>query len=133
VSLEVFNGAHVALVECINDGVAAAVYLGAWPQLSPESRDGLAVFLLSVAHVVPLVRGVVSTHAGQVAAGLDVLLPADATGEELAETMRALSMACRLGAEEIKALEDSPLALHYLQVQGWAIPSNNQAIERNHP
>jgi hypothetical protein len=133
VSLEVFTGAHVALVECIDAGVAAAVCLGSWPQLSPESRDALAVLLLGVAHVVPLVRGVVSTHAGQVAASLDVLLPADATGEELAETLRALSVACRLGAEEIKALEDSPLALHYLQVQRWTIPVTTKQIERNQP
>jgi len=83
--------------------------------LSPVSRRAIALFLLGLTGRLRSVRGAVTREEPEVVR-LEVALPVApaATAPELDLALEALSLACRLGSREVKALGQEPLARIYL-------------------
>lgn len=82
--------------------------------LAPHSRRAIALFLLALTGRLRLARGAVRSDPESVR--LEVALPSGppATAPELDLALEALSLACRLGSREVRALGHEPLARTYL-------------------
>jgi hypothetical protein len=123
VDLEVPDRSHRAVLEERADGsVGVGVDLGSCGRNGDraEGRDAAAILLLTVSGVVRLVRATAREEGERWIAGLEVILPEDAAGEDLASALAALSVACRLcGAEVPLFLERPDVARDYLKVRGW--------------
>ncbi len=86
--------------------------IGSAGKTVPPERDAIAIFLLRATASIRAVRAVVREHH-QV--GLEVVLPGDPTGADLAQALEALLVACDACAAEVTALlDDAQLAAAYL-------------------
>ncbi|HEV8599744.1 MAG TPA: hypothetical protein VGQ69_10320 [Gemmatimonadales bacterium] len=81
--------------------------------LSEDSQRAIELFLLRFTALVRMVRGAASEEPAP-AIRLEVRLPAAPSGTELELGFSALSLACRLGARELRGLADQLLARTYL-------------------
>jgi hypothetical protein len=117
VGLELPGEAREAIVAPLGPVVSVSIVIGTWPQLDPAPREAISVFLLALAHSLRLAGVFADSGNGQLEAGFEVRLPAEPTAGELDDALGALSLACRLGAEELLALQDVGLAQAYLQLR----------------
>lgn len=74
----------------------------------PVCREAAETVFSQLANRVSLVRGIFRKSPAATTAGLEVLLPADCGGEQLADALSALSVACELAGPEIRLLLSDP-------------------------
>jgi hypothetical protein len=90
-------------------GLRCAVELPVANTLGPTSRHALACLLLALGGAVRMVRAAADdSNASQ--PRLEVWLPGCATDAQLGHALAALSVACRWGAREVRALQDEQIA-----------------------
>src|SRR5262249_11169728 len=119
VTLDVPHGFYQALLRGGAEGVSAAVELTAHETIPSPCRQALGVFLLGASGAFRFARAAVGDGGG-LAARLEVVLDGSPTATELAHALSALSVACRLCAREVRALEDEGVAREFLAVRGWS-------------
>ena len=75
---------------------------------SPACRRAVETMLAEVSDRMRLARGRLRESPGEWIAGFEVGIPADGGGEELAEALSALSVACQLAGPEVQLLLSEP-------------------------
>jgi len=122
VELETGSGLyHQALVEQTPGGWRLTADLVSWREAAEESRRALAVLMLRACGAVRLIRAA-AREEFPLRAWLEVCYPSAPRPAELHHALAALSVACRLCAQEAAALEDPALAQAYLELQALAMP-----------
>ena len=80
----------------------------------------MGVLLLHASHFLRMVRAAARAAEAGTVYGWEVVLDPEAGAPELQHALAALSVACRLSAREVPALEqDDGLARRYLTLRGW--------------
>ncbi len=120
VPLEAPPGYYAAILEARSPGrVAVSTALVAPGVLTPVCRQARALLLLKAAAVTRMVRAAAEAEDGRSAERLEVAFEDVPDPARLHDALAALSVACRLCGEEVRALEDEALAGEYLRIQGW--------------
>lgn len=115
------SGFHQAVIEMTGERRAEAwVEVACLDGASPASREASGLLLLTASRALRLARPVVAGSEGRESARFQVMLPADTTAEELTLALGACTLACRLCAEELRALKEETIALEYLRRLGAA-------------
>ena len=100
-------------------GVLVSVEVTRCETFSQPSRQALGVLLLTACGLVRFARAAVEEKGGQALARFEVRFSTAPSALELTHALAALSVACRLCAQEAKALQDEEIAGKYLAIRGW--------------
>ncbi|MGQ0701891.1 MAG: hypothetical protein ACT4PM_02010 [Gemmatimonadales bacterium] len=116
VELDAPGVVNQAFIEPRRAGPVVSIEVLRAGELPPRARRAIARFLLALTARTDLVRAGVSDTEGEPAVRLEAALPDEppASGLELDLALHALSLACRLGMREVRALAHEPLAGTYL-------------------
>lgn len=109
VELECPGAFHQATVAAHGAGVRAFVSL-------PKCDESVAIhlLLLTAGGAVRMARPTIESSEGRVNAAFEVSFPTVPAAAHLAHALAALSVACRLCAEELRALQDPDVAREFL-------------------
>ena len=127
VDLECNGAFHQAIVSPAAGGLCAAVELVAGAE--PEALEAVACFLLDASATVRMVRPAARESDGKFLPRFEFILPANPGAALPAHAFSALSVACGLCAEEVKALWNTNVAGEYLALRRPAmepVPVNQQ-------
>jgi hypothetical protein len=95
-------------------GVQLSCELVSFGSLDAESREAIAIFLLSASGVVRLARAAIADDVAR----LEVAFAARPCASEISSALESLSVGCSLCGEEIKTLQDKAIARHFLALRG---------------
>jgi hypothetical protein len=97
---------------------------------TPEaSRRALALYLLTAARELRLVRAYATQAEAGWSCGMQVNLPVAPASEEIDHALAALSMAHRMCAREANVLLDQAAARCYLAVRDTSNTNGNQPVK----
>ena len=118
VPLEIRDAFHQALHSREGAVNRLSIPLAHPPSGRRTCRKAIEVLLLSACRLVRMARAVASAADGGPEYRWEVALGEEPGPEELRHALSALSVACRLTAREVQALEEEHLAEEYLRVRG---------------
>jgi hypothetical protein len=121
VQLDVRDQFYQALMERTwAGGLRLWVELGNDVSDAASSRFAVSVLLLSACRAVRMARAAATPVNGVTAYCWEVSLGDAAGSRELQHALASLSVACRVSAREVQALQHEAIARHYLMVRGWS-------------
>lgn len=121
VELEVRDGFHQAFHSREGSTHRLRVELGRFGSDRRNCRKAVHALLLSASGVVRMARAAAAPADGGLEYRWEVLLGEEPNAWELRRALSALSVACRLTAREVQALEDESIARDFLSVRGIAL------------
>ncbi len=108
-----------ALCEPLESGeVRISVDLALNDDLTPESRQAVALLLLRATDAVRLARATCSVTRGVLSPRWETLCTGPLAAAELSHNLAALTVACRLTLHEVRALCDPVVAKKYSRLRG---------------
>jgi hypothetical protein len=118
VELECRGAFHQAVLAPFANGLRAFTEFAACENPESQVMEATSHFLLDASRVIRMVRPVLDQNAGKETPGFEFLLSSAPSIGLLAHALSGLSIACRLCAKEMRALQNTDVANQYLALRG---------------